>query len=113
MENLLTTDACTMPTAERPLRLAEFDDLFASTLTGLVMDGAGVRMHLHGDAGLRDRVLDLTSRETECCSFFAFTVEGDDSEVDLLISVPPAQQHILDGFAARATEVSGVVAGTI
>ncbi|NMO51778.1 hypothetical protein HH310_11305 [Actinoplanes sp. TBRC 11911] len=24
-------DACTLPTAERPLRLAEFDSLFAST----------------------------------------------------------------------------------
>lgn len=27
--------ACTLPTAERPLRVAEFDELFASSLRGL------------------------------------------------------------------------------
>ena len=30
MEDLMTNDACTMPMADRPLRLAESDDLFSS-----------------------------------------------------------------------------------
>ena len=108
----MTTDACTMPTAERPFRLAEFDDLFASSLTRMTADGAAVRMRLHGDAGLRDRVLDLTARETDCCSFFVFTVTGSVTEVDLSISVPAARQDILDALAARACEVSGITAGS-
>jgi hypothetical protein len=110
MDDLMTTDACTMPTAERPLRLAEFDDLFTCSLTRLTSDEAGVRMHLQGDAGLRDRVLDLTARETECCSFFVFTVDGTDAAVDLSITVPPARRDILDALAARASELSGITA---
>jgi hypothetical protein len=107
MEDLLTTEACTMPTAERPIRLSEFDDLFTACLVELAADEAGVRMHLHGDSGLRDRVLDLTARETQCCSFFTFSVDGTGAEVDLSITVPPARRDILDRLAARAAEVSG------
>jgi hypothetical protein len=113
MENLMTTDACTMPTGERPLRLAEFDELFATSLTRLTAGRAGVCMHLHGDAGLRDRVLDLTARETACCSFFVFALHGTDAEVDLSISVPRERRNILDALAARATEVSGITAGSV
>jgi hypothetical protein len=110
MDNLMTTDACTMPTAERPLRLAEFDDLFVSSLTALTTGKDGVRMKLHGDAGLYDRVKDLATREATCCSFFTFIVDGTDTHVDLSISVPPARQDILNALAARATEVSGLPA---
>jgi hypothetical protein len=108
VDNLLTTDACTMPSAERPLRLAEFDDLFTSSLTRLTADETGVRMHLHGGAGLRDRVRGLTDRETRCCSFFLFSVDGSDAEVVLGITVPLARRDILDALAARAAEVSGI-----
>lgn len=108
----MTTDACTMPTAERPLRLAEFDALFASSLTRLDTGSDGVRMELRGDAGLYDRVQDLATREATCCSFFTFTVDGTDTDVDLSISVPPARRDILHALAARAAEVSGVTATT-
>ena len=30
-QELMTTDACTLPTAERPLRLAEFEDSSPTT----------------------------------------------------------------------------------
>ena len=32
--NPITTDACTLPTAERPMRVAEFDALFAEAVVG-------------------------------------------------------------------------------
>ena len=54
MEPLLTTDACTLPTAERPLRLAEFDELFATAVRRVERRGDEVRIHLVGDRGLGD-----------------------------------------------------------
>jgi hypothetical protein len=106
MESLLNTDACTMPTAERPLRLAEFDALFATAVHSVERRGDDVRMHLAGGEGLAGRVRDLTARETSCCSFFTFAVDGTDRELTLDISVPPAHQRILDALTERAEELS-------
>lgn len=106
MENLLTTDACTMPTPDRPLRLAEFDALFSSAVRDVERRGVAVRMHLEGGPGLVDRVRDLTDRETSCCSFFTFTIDGDDDDLTLDISVPPTRREILDALADRAVELS-------
>jgi hypothetical protein len=102
MEALMTTDACTMPTAERPLRLAEFDHLFASAARSVTRDDDGVLIHLTGTSGLRERVRDLATRETACCSFFTFVVEGREDDVTLHVSVPPERRAILDVLAARA-----------
>ena len=56
-------DACTLPTAERPLRLAEFDDLFATAVRAVEpLDARHVRMSLTGPAGLAESVRDLTAR---------------------------------------------------
>lgn len=106
METLLTTDACTMPTAERPLRLAEFDELFATAVRTVERRGRDVRLHLTGGGGLVDQVRDLADRETSCCSFFTFGIEGTDEDLTLDISVPPARQDILDALAERAQELS-------
>ena len=46
----MNTTACTMPTAERPLRLAEFDALFAETVRSVAYENDLVRMHLSGAA---------------------------------------------------------------
>ena len=68
-------DACTLPTAERPLRVAEFDALFAGHLRCLEWHGrAAMSMDLSGDVGLTEAVRDLVERESACCSFFSFTV---------------------------------------
>lgn len=106
MDNLLTTDACTLPTVDRPLRLEEFDDLFRESVVAVERDGLRTRLTLRGSAGLRDRVVDLTARESECCSFFHFAVEGDDAGAVLDIGVPPARADILDALSARAAELS-------
>jgi len=102
----MTTDACTMPTAERPLRLAEFDTLFATSARRVIRDEHGVRIHLEGDSSLRDRVRDLAERETACCSFFTFVIEGSSSAVVMDVSVPENRREILDALASRAEEVS-------
>jgi hypothetical protein len=106
MEPLLTTDACTLPTAERPLRLAEFDLLFSTAVRRVERRGDSVRLHLAGERGLGARVRDLTSREASCCSFFTFAIGGTDEALTLDVTVPPARQDILEALAARAEELS-------
>lgn len=106
MANLMTTDACTMPTAERTLRLAEFDALFAAAVRSVERRGNDVRMRLVGEEGLAGQVRDLTERETSCCSFFTFAVAGTDDDLTLDISVPAARQEILDALAERARELA-------
>jgi hypothetical protein len=103
-------DACTLPTAERPLRLAEFDDLF-TTLTSLDrLSPVRLRMHLDGAAGLYDTVRDLTARETQCCSFFTFTATpspgADGDRLTLDVEVPSAQIVVLEALVARAETIA-------
>jgi hypothetical protein len=109
--SFVVPDACTLPTAERPLRLAEFDDLFATAVRRVDPIGAThARLHLIGPAGLADRVQDLAARETGCCSFFTFTTTGepaaDGEAVVLDIEVPAAHTDVLASLTQRASAVS-------
>lgn len=97
-------DACTLPSAERPLRLAEFDELFA---TGLLDQSRPepTRLCWRLDPDTQARARDLTARESACCSFFTFTfgTEGDGG-LTLEVRVPPARVDVLDALAARAAQ---------
>jgi hypothetical protein len=106
MDALLTTDACTLPTPERPLRLAEFDDLFREHVVAVDRQGLTARLTLSGGAGLLERVADLTAREASCCSFFEFSAEGDDDGLVLTVGVPPLRAEILEALSSRAEELS-------
>jgi hypothetical protein len=105
MDDPMSADFCTLPTVERPVRLAEFDALFASSARHVTRADAGVRIHLAGAAGLSDRVRDLTERETACCSFFTFLIEGHDTDLTLTVSVPPERRDVLTALADRAEEL--------
>jgi hypothetical protein len=101
-------DVCTLPTAERPLRLAEFDDLFATAVRRVEKRGpVAVRLTLVGPDSLEATVRDLTVRETVCCSFFAFTVTAErPGHVVLDIGVPAAQGPVLAALADRAVRLA-------
>lgn len=82
-------DSCTLPTAEQPLRVAEFAALFrGAEVDRLSPTRARVRV---SDV---DRARDLAARETECCSFFRFTFDGPWLEV----TVPPERAEVLTGL---------------
>lgn len=103
MDDLLSTDACTLPTNERPLRLTEFDSLFADHLQRMDRSPDQVRLHLSGGPGFADAVRDLAERESACCSFFTFAQAGGDDDLTLTISVPEERREILSGLADRAS----------
>ena len=102
-------DACTLPTAERPLRLAEFDDLFAAHLRGVARRSpTRLTLALDGDPATEAAARDLTGRESECCSFFAFTITAAGSApLDLDVAVPDAQIAVLDGLERLAATAIG------
>lgn len=105
---LMNTDACAMPTAERPLRVAEFDALFATAVRRAERRGSDVRIHLTGGEGLAERVRGLTGRESSCCSFFTFGIEGNDRDLILDVSVPLARREILDALCRTGPGAVGV-----
>ncbi len=96
-------EACTLPTVERPLRLAEFDDLFATALRQqkrLSPTALQWRIDRAAEATARD----LTGRESSCCSFFSFTfIDGGDA-IRLDVEVPAAHVDVLDALASRAAD---------
>ncbi|SRR6266498_5188642 len=95
------SQACTLPTVEQPLRIAEFDALFAASLRE-VQRLADTRLRLLLDAGSAAVARDLTARESECCSFFTFTVNSVAGELRVDVEVPAAHVAVLDALAARA-----------
>ncbi|XVU20697.1 hypothetical protein ACQPZJ_25855 [Actinoplanes sp. CA-054009] len=95
-------DFCALPTAERPLRLAEFDQLFAAAGEVDHWDATHARLRLAGAEGLAATVRHLTAREAECCSFFTFTVTEDGSTVILDVEVPPGRADVLAALVGRA-----------
>jgi len=100
-------EACKLPTAERPLRSAEFDDLFVASAQATQRLSTGhLRVELAGASDVESSVRDLARRETECCSFFTFSVTTPrPGRVRLDIEVPQAYAHVLDALEARATAV--------
>jgi hypothetical protein len=94
-------EACTLPTAERPLRLAEFEDLFATALRGQQrLSPTALRWRL--DPAAEPIARELTVRESSCCSFFSFAFAPDGDAVRLDVLVPAAHVAVLDALAERA-----------
>jgi hypothetical protein len=94
-------DACTLPTVERPLRLAEFDGLFATALRGQTrLSPTTLRWRL--DSAAETTARDLTARESSCCSFFSFAFVPNGETLDLDVQVPVAHVDVLDALADRA-----------
>jgi hypothetical protein len=105
---------CTLPTAEQPLRVAEFDALFAASLRAVEhpADAAPrTRLVLAGDATIPVHAQRLADAETACCSFFTFTLtplaadpadSADTIVVALDVEVPAARADVLAALVQRA-----------
>jgi hypothetical protein len=93
--------ACTLPTAERPLRVAEFDALFAEAVRAVARpDRTRLRLELDGESAAR--AAGLAARESGCCSFFTFTLTIGGGATTLTVEVPGEHVDVLDALQARA-----------
>lgn len=100
--------ACTLPTAKRPLRLAEFDELFATAVRSVErVDRQQVHLELAPEAAVAARAADLLVRETECCSFFMFTLTATGGRLSLGIAVPDSHVDVLEALADYAVAGTG------
>ena len=93
--------ACTLPTAEQPLREAEFDALFAQATRVERVAPGELLFALPPDVA--GTAATLAARETECCSFFTFTLTVTAGELTLGVSVGEPHVAVLDALAARAS----------
>jgi hypothetical protein len=98
---LRVPQACTLPTIEQPLRLAEFHDLFSTGLTAQTrLSPTVLRWSL--DPVVETVARDLTARETECCSFFRFGFASTGEKLEVEVEVPPEQVEVLNALEQRA-----------
>ncbi|MDG4761900.1 MerR family transcriptional regulator [Micromonospora sp. WMMD710] len=96
-------ESCSLPTAERPVRLAEFDSFFAVAVRWFDRPSAQrLRLHLTGTEQAERSARDLAARESACCSFFTFEVtrSGPDA-VTMEARVPASHVGILDALTER------------
>jgi hypothetical protein len=105
---MTTPRACTLPTEERPVRLAEFELLFSEHLRRVARTGdRSAVFHLTGGDSLLNRVRDLADRESSCCSFFSFEIaQPEPSDVTLRVGVPRRYRNVLRALADRAEQVA-------
>jgi hypothetical protein len=104
-------ESCTLPTVEQPLRVAEFDHLFATAVGPAERLGpTGLRIPLPVGDEVVSTARELVDRETGCCSFFSFDVRPSSAGTELEVRVPESQTAVLDAMQQRveAARAGGV-----
>ena len=104
MNALPIEDFCTLPSAAQPMRLMEFVELFRRQAVSPRRFGPHrLELSFANDDGLYAQVSDLVARESACCSFFEFTIEGlDQDRLVLQIRVPANRDDVLDALTDLA-----------
>jgi hypothetical protein len=99
--------ACTLPSTEHPVRLAEFDRLFRTAVHRATRTDR-TRLELEIAAESEGFARDLASRETLCCSFFEFAFTPAARTVVMTIGAPDSHVDVLDALQARVASVAGI-----
>jgi len=100
--------ACTLPTAEQPLRVADFARLLASVQHVERRQPTWLHADLDPSPRTASRAAELAMAETACCSFFTFTLTASGGCLALDISVPAAHAAVLDALAGQAVTAAGL-----
>lgn len=101
MDRLIS--ACTLPAADLPGRLAEFDAAFAAGLQRAeVISPTHARLVFTADQAQAEALAGLLDRESQCCSFFTFDQKAAGGIVTVDVTVPAGHAGTLAALAARA-----------
>ncbi|WP_102144598.1 hypothetical protein [Mycobacterium hubeiense] len=93
-------ETCSLPSVEQPLRMAEFDQLFAESVLRSARTSA-TRLDLVLAKDSEAKAHDLAAREVACCSFFSFGFDSAGATVEMHIEVPQARTDVLDAITER------------
>ena len=94
---------CTLPTVDRPLRVAEFDDLFVTAVRSVTRESAvHATFELPAEPEVATTAASLTARESRCCTFWTFTLTMAGGRVTLDVQVPARHRDVLDALVDRA-----------
>lgn len=105
MDETWIPDSCTLPTSERPLRLNEFDELFAHSVRGVErLTPERARFTLDRSPETAARAAHLAVRESACCLFFTFTLRASGDGLTMDVDVPPSQTSALDALTGQASQ---------
>ena len=99
--------ACTLPTVEQPLRLAEFDEFFRAAVQRSIRTST-TRLDLVIVGEFEATARDLAERESSCCSFFRFNFHPAADDLVMSIGVPKDHVDVLDALHARINTVLGL-----
>lgn len=103
--------ACTLPTADQPLRTVEFDALFREAVTTVDQRTPGeLVLALRATAQNAARAARLAAMETGCCSFFRFDLTLADATAVLTVTTQPGHEQVLAALGARARSIVGAAA---
>ena len=103
--------SCSMPMAEQPLRLAEFDALFAEDVLSVEQTSSReIALALRPESHVAARAAQLAAAETDCCSFFTFGFTITEGRVDMVVSTGPRHEDVLAALASRAASLAGTAA---
>lgn len=106
--------ACTLPTAEQPLRVAEFDALFAEAVQQVTRaDRTRLQWDLVFAPATAARAAELAARENGCCSFFTFTLTVADGAMTLQVQVPDQHTAVLDALQRRTESAAATAPGAV
>ena len=95
--------ACTLPTEDQPLRVAEFDDFFSHDAVGLNrLSPNQLRIEVRADPAAASRAASLAVKETGCCSFFTFELRISAGSADLVVSTAETHAAVLAALGDRA-----------
>lgn len=81
-------------------RMAAYERLFATALSGRERTTNGIRFRFRSSAGIEEWVRDLAAREQACCAFFTFAItrHGDELWWDASVVDDDIARQILNEF---------------
>jgi hypothetical protein len=100
-------EACSLPRADQPARVAEWDALFTDAVCAVSPIDGGVRFVVDRTVSTPAVVADLADRESQCCSFLGFTVAVGDGTLTLDVTADPDHADVVAALAGRARSLSG------
>jgi hypothetical protein len=105
LETSWVPGSCSLPTADQPLRVAEFDGLFASAVEMVERTSPNaLRLTLRPDPDVAATTAQLAAHEVHCCGFFTFTLTLASLSLILHVAVPDSHIDVLDGLQTRAAQ---------